>query len=103
MTRKTKIILIVSIIIFLILFAFVSRRIDTARIEQGKMPIFCTKMADVGDGGSEIYIGLGYKVIKYDKSNGFQKIEIGGWNLEYDPNLGEDLEQDSENMNEITE
>ena len=103
MTRKTKMILIAIIIIVLILFSFISRRIDTARIEQGKMPIFCTKMADVGDGGSEIYIGLGYKVIKYDKSNGFQKIEIGGWNLEYDPNLGEDLEQDSENMNEITE
>lgn len=103
MTRKTKMILIAIIIIVLILFSFISRRIDTARIEQGKMPIFCTKMAEVGDGGSEIYIGLGYKVIKYDKSNGFQKIEIGGWNLEYDPNLGEDLEQDSENMNEITE
>lgn len=81
---RTKVWIGIGILILLILFAIVSRMIDTKRIEEGQKPMFCMQMAEVADGGSKIYIGLGYKVIEYNQADGYQGMVIGGWNLEYD-------------------
>ena len=35
------------------------------------------------DGGTKIYYGLGYKVIKYHQTQGRRDMEIGNWSLKY--------------------
>ncbi len=81
---RTKVGIGIGILIFLTIFAIYARVVDTKRVEQGEKPMFCMQMAEVADGGSKIYIGLGYKVIAYNQKNGYQGMVIGGWNLEYD-------------------
>jgi len=81
---RTKIWIGIGVLVFLILFAIVSRMVDTKRVEAGQKPMFCLQMATVADGGSKIYIGLGYKVVEYQQKEGYQGMVIGGWNLEYD-------------------
>ena len=65
--------------------------VDKTRVENGQTPIFCIKnpAGEINDGGTIEYFGLGYKVIDYNKLNGYDKIHIGSWNLEYDISLGE--------------
>lgn len=92
MSFRNKMVLVICVMVLLLLFSIIARVIDSRRVEEGKMPMFCVKMATVADGGSGIYIGPGYKVIVYHKSNGYQGMQIGGWNLEYDYYLGEDIE-----------
>lgn len=81
---RTKVWIGIGVVLFAILFAISTRAIDTKRIAKGEKPMFCIQMAEVADGGSKIYIGLGYKVIEYNQKDGYQGMVIGGWNLEYD-------------------
>lgn len=69
--------------------------IDKTRIENGQTPIFCIKnpAGMINDGGTMEYFGLGYKIIDYNKLNGYDKIHIGSWNLKYDTSLGETNEE----------
>jgi len=57
MSLRMKLIIVGIIIVLLMITGIIFRAVDNQRVERGKMPMFCVKMADVGD-GSEIYIGL---------------------------------------------
>lgn len=76
------IILVLVIIIGAIFFA-----IDYNRVNNQKSPMFCIEWDIVSDGGTLIYLGLGYQVIDYNKGNGYDEIHIGTWFMEYDDTL----------------
>ena len=76
-----KIINNISIIIFVILIIISA---DTILVQRyNKKPIFAIKTAIYDDGGTEIYFGLGYKVIAYNQTIGRRDKEIGSWSLKY--------------------
>ncbi len=55
--------------------------ISVARYNVG--PFFAIPLETYKDGGSKVYYGLGYKVIKYNQLQGRRDKEIGFWNLKY--------------------
>lgn len=70
------IILLVVIITGIIFFC-----IDSNRVKNGELPMFCINnpAGTLMDGGTKEYIGLGYKVIKFNKLNGYKETKIGSW------------------------
>ena len=46
-------------------------------------PFFAIRTKKINDGGTKVYHGLGYKVIKYRQSNGRNDLVLGGWKLKY--------------------
>lgn len=88
---KKKLLIILGIVIVVILLLLVTFfLIDSKRANEGEKPIFAKRVAIASDGGTTEYIGLGYKVIVYNKLNGYNKVHIGSWNMQYDENLGEE-------------
>lgn len=86
MKKILKIILITLLVIILIdLIALI---VDSKRIRKNKEPIFILKKEQYRDGGTKEFYGLGYKIIKYNKLNGYNKMHVGSWFLKYDTNLG---------------
>lgn len=93
--KKKILIVIIVLLIFLVAFGMISYTIDKKRADNGERPIFCigNPAGMINDGGTIEYFGLGYKVIDYNKLNGYDKIHIGSWNMEYDISLGEENEE----------
>lgn len=87
MSKKILLIFLSIIIIAIIFFC-----IDFYRAGNGKSPIFCIHCGTFKDGGTKIYVGLGYKVIEYHKLNGYKNIHIGTLFMKYDSELGGNLE-----------
>lgn len=54
------------ILAVIILIGFSAFCIDSSRVNNGNAPIFVVEGVAYRDGGSKEYIGLGYKVIKYN-------------------------------------
>ena len=73
------IILGVIIILGLIFFA-----IDYNRVKNGENPIFCINTATANDGGTKEYLGLGYKVIDFNRLDGYDEVKIGTWSMKYE-------------------
>lgn len=46
-------------------------------------PFFAIKTNTYKDGGTKVYYGIGYKVIKYNVSEGRKDTQIGFWNMPY--------------------
>lgn len=86
---NNKFILVIAIILMVALMCFL---VDFQRAKNGKGPIFCIRYSILKDGGTKKYIGLGYKVIKYNKLNGYNKVHIGTLFLKYDDELGGKVE-----------
>lgn len=80
---------IILLIIIIITIGSIFFAIDYTRVKKEKLPIFCLNFDSMTymDGGSKVYWGLGYKVIAYNKLNGYNKIHIGTYFLEYDDKL----------------
>ena len=55
--------------------------ISVARYNKG--PYFAIKTATLKDGGTKVYYGIGYKVIKYHQSQGRRDTELGSWSMPY--------------------
>ncbi|MBQ8131806.1 MAG: hypothetical protein IJ193_04885 [Bacilli bacterium] len=55
-----------------------------SKFEKG--PFFAIRTETYKDGGTKVYKGLGYKVIKYNQVIGRRDIEIGTWKLQYNAN-----------------
>lgn len=83
---------IIGIIFIIFFLSVITYLIDSSRTTANKKPLFAIKLEDLKDGGTKIYYGIGYKVIAYNKLNGYNKSHIGLYNLEYDENLGEESE-----------
>lgn len=69
-------VIVISGIIFFI--------VDYNRVKKQKNPIFCIETATFLDGGTTEYIGVGYKVIDFNKLNGYDEIKIGTWFMNLD-------------------
>ena len=58
--------------------------VDYNRVQKQEKPIFCVKDAIANDGGTEEYLGLGYKVIDFNRYNGYDEMKIGSWFMKYE-------------------
>ena len=74
------------VLIGLIAMGIITNYIDSGRVTTGHEPKYCIKIVN-NDGSKVTYWGLGYKVIAYNKLNGYNKIHIGTYFLEYDDKL----------------
>ena len=82
MKKGVKIVgIILGIIIALGIIFFA---IDYNRARNNEQPMFCVQIDEVNDGGSKIYLGLGYKVIDFNTLSGFDDEKIGTWFMNYD-------------------
>lgn len=82
MKKIEKIALIVFLAVILISIIFF--QVDYARVKRGKEPIFSIKIATYLDGGTTDYLGLGYKIINFNRLSGYDEIKIGIWSMQID-------------------
>ena len=82
MKKGIKIFLIVLGIIIILGIIFFA--VDYNRVQKQKRPIFSIKYAIANDGGTEEYLGLGYKIIDFNMLNGYDEIKIGSWFMKYE-------------------
>lgn len=75
--RILRIIIIIAILIVIDLFLI-------TRFEFG--PLFAIRTKTHNDGGTKEYYGLGYKVIRYNVTNGRSGLVVGHYSLKYSPN-----------------
>lgn len=83
---------IFGLILIIFFIGVITFLIDNARISIGKPPIASVKIFHHKDGGTKEYYGIGYKIIEYNKLNGYKKSHIGTYMLKYDSTLGEESE-----------
>lgn len=77
---KKNIILKIILCFIIIITIFIS--IDIKQLKKGNEPIFCVNIKTYRDGGTKEYIGIGYKVIKYN-NNKRKDFQIGTFFLKY--------------------
>ena len=76
-----KIINIVFIILVIIMVMIATDVICVSRYNIG--PFFAIRTSQYKDGGTKVYYGLGYKVIKYNQVQGRRDTKIGFWTMPY--------------------
>lgn len=83
-SSKSKAKLIVNTIFALIIIIIIIITVDIISVSRyGQGPYFAINTATYKDGGTKVYHGLGYKVIKYNQLQGRRDTEIGTWALKY--------------------
>lgn len=80
-TLLTKIFNFIFILIIIIMIVISIDVICVARYNIG--PFFAIKTETYKDGGTEVYYGIGYKVIKYKQIIGRRDTQIGFWTMPY--------------------
>lgn len=78
--KRKNIFKIIIIILFIWVIFFIT---DYTLSKQNKSPIFSIKVDSYFDGGSTVYYGIGYKVIKCNTLNGDKKVYFGFYNMKY--------------------
>ncbi len=82
MKKGVKIVgIIIGIIILLEIIFFA---IDYNRAKNNEQPMFGVQIDEANDGGTKIYLGLGYKVIDFNTLSGFDDVKIGTWLMNYE-------------------
>lgn len=82
--RINKISLIINIVFTIIVVIMLMITIDVISVARyNKGPFFAIKTNTYKDGGTKVYHGFGYKVIKYNQIEGRRDIVLGKWNLQY--------------------
>ena len=82
--KKSKLGLIIGIIIVILLIPTIMIVTDVVAVKKyQKGPFFAINTKTYKDGGSKVYTGLGYKVIKYNQKHGRRDTVIGTWGLKY--------------------
>lgn len=101
MNRKTvKTLLIICIVVITLLSTMIIA--DFNYILQGEKPVFCFRKKEYKDGGTIEYVGLGYKIIKYNAIGGREDIEIGSIFKIYNPQIDDSkLNAEPDNKNKI--
>jgi len=79
MKKGIKILLVALGVWFLIFL------IDFVCVKTINRPIFMINTLIYKDGGTKVYHGLGYKVIKYNTIEGYNKAHIGTYFMKYNP------------------
>ena len=82
MKKGVKIVGIIIGIISLLEIIFFA--IDYNRAKNNEQPMFCVQIDETNDGGTKIYLGLGYKVIDFNTLSGFDDVKSGTWFMNYD-------------------
>lgn len=80
--KVDKIILICIVVLFAV--ALIT---DICMLENEQKPIFCVKTGTYLDGGTTVYLGFGYKIMDYNKLDGYDGYKIGTWFMQYDNSL----------------
>ncbi len=95
--KKTKIIIIIAIVIILAILGTIFGCIDVNRLKKGQNPIFCINTEIMRDGGTKVYVGLGYKIIDFNTETGYDEIKVGLWGIRYEDYIDE-IEEYQENL-----
>lgn len=75
---------VAGIILIIVVFIGMLVSIDIICVSRFNVgPFFAVRTNVLNDGGSKIYYGLGYKVIKYRQSGGRRDLVLGNWSLKY--------------------
>ena len=82
MKKGVKIVGIIIGIISLLEIIFFA--IDYNRAKNNEQPMFGVQIDEANDGGTKIYLGLGYKVIDFNTLSGFDDVKIGTWLMNYE-------------------
>ena len=99
---KKKIgVVIILIIIGILLLGMLFFAVDTYRIKNDKPPIFAVQYSVLKDGGTTIYIGLGYKIIDYNVIDGNDKMYIGSYFMKYEDYAKENLEINDNEIDKV--
>ncbi len=82
---------LLTVLLVIVLVAFVFLTIDILRAKKGKRPMFCipNPAGAYKDGGTVEYLGLGYKVIDFNMLNGYDEVKVGTWFMDYNDFLSE--------------
>lgn len=72
--------------------------VDYNKVKNNEKPIFCILEQEVNDGGTKIYLGLGYKVIDFNTLYGFDNMKIGSYFMNYD-DFNDEIEKYNNNLN----
>ena len=80
--KITKIINVIFYILIILMIMITIDVISVSRYNSG--PYFAIKSATYKDGGTKVYYGIGYKVIKYHQEQGRRDMAIGSWFMSYD-------------------
>lgn len=83
--KKVLIVIMTIAIIGIIFFC-----IDYKRVQKQQLPLFCIKIITYLDGGTQVYLGIGYKVIDFNTLGGYDEIKIGPWTMKI-----EDFEEEN--------
>ena len=82
--KERKIKRIINIIFIIIIIIMVMITVDVISVSRyNKGPFFAIKTTTYKDGGTRIYYGFGYKVIKYHQTQGRRDTKIGFWSMPY--------------------
>ena len=82
--KKNHSTLILNIVFIVVLLLITLVSIDIVMVQKyQKGPYFAIKVKEYKDGGTKEYLGLGYKVIKYNQKQGRRDTVIGTWGLKY--------------------
>lgn len=80
--KKFKKIINISFIVIMVIMAMIS--IDVVCVARYNIgPFFAIRTNVYKDGGTKVYYGPGYKVIKYHQHQGRRDKEIGFWSMPY--------------------
>ncbi len=82
--KNQKIIRVLNIVFIALIVIMCMITVDVvavARYNSG--PFFAIKLKTYKDGGSKVYYGFGYKVIKYNQIQGRRDKQIGLWTMPY--------------------
>lgn len=71
------------VIIIFVLFIIT----DIIMLKNNKKPIFSLEILMYEDGGTKEYLGLGYKIIDYNKLDGYDGYKISTWFMAYDNSI----------------
>ncbi len=80
--KKTFRLLNIMLIFIVLIAIMISFDIVNIKI-YNKSPSFAICTKTYNDGGSKVYYGLGYKVIKYNQRNGRKGVTVGFWTMPY--------------------
>jgi len=69
---------LVGIVLYLVIFF-----VDYSLAIQDKTPVFALETVTYKDGGTKVYLGLGYKIIRYHVIDGRQDTDFGTWFIQY--------------------
>ncbi len=67
MKKYKKLISFIISIIIIVFFPLITYRIDSKLVSKDKRPIFVIRTALLKDGGTTIFKGVGYQVIKWNR------------------------------------